>query len=131
MKYLSAVQEASDEIFLLAILSCLYSLVLEFVLSLDFGFISWEASCLFEILISYSRSEGRNPSAGYFFVPLQFGSQICSEGPNTSFQQIVGDSFLVPYCLGLLLPFPLWPNQVLHVIGLIFSKKYIFIYLGM
>ena len=69
LKYLSAIQETSDETFQLAILSCLYSLVLEFVLSFDFGFISWEYSYLFEILIGYSRSEWRNPSAGYFFEP--------------------------------------------------------------
>ena len=26
----------------------------------------------------------------------------------------------MPYCLGLLLLFPLWPNQLMHVVGLIF-----------
>ena len=62
-KYLSAVEEASDETFPQSILSCLYSLVPKFVLSFDFGFISWEASCLFEILIGCSRSERGNLSA--------------------------------------------------------------------
>ena len=55
------------------------------------------------------------------FFCLQFGPRIRSEGPNSSSRQIVGDSFLVPYCLGLLLPSQLWPNQVPHVISLIFS----------
>ena len=155
-----------------------------------FSFISWEASCLFEILISCSRSKLQNPSAGYFFCLqfglrictegpnsssliscsrselqnpftgyffclqfgprictegpnsssliscsrsklqnpftgyffcLQFGPQICTEGLNSSSQQIEGGSFLVPYCLGLLLPFPLWTNQVLYMVYLIFS----------
>ena len=36
LKYLSAVQEASDETFLRAIFSCLFSRVPEFVLSFDF-----------------------------------------------------------------------------------------------
>ena len=57
------------------------------------------------------------------FPAFQFGPRIRTEGPNSSSQQIVGGSFLVPYCLGLLLPFPLRPNQVPHVVGLIFSKK--------
>ena len=33
----------------------------------------------------------------------------------------------MPYCLGLLLPFPLRPNQVLHVVGLIFFLEINFI----
>ena len=60
------------------------------------------------------------------FMPLQFDPRIRTEGANSSSQQIVGGSFLVLYCLGLLLPFPLWPNQVLHMIGLIFFLEIIF-----
>ena len=56
--------------------SCLYSLVPEFVLSFDFTFISWEASCLFKILIGYSRSEWWNPSAGYFFQAFAVGPEF-------------------------------------------------------
>ena len=56
-----------------------------------------------------------------FFSVFQFGPRICTEGPDSSSQQIVGGSFLVPYRLGLLLPFPLKPNQVPHTVGLIFS----------
>ena len=47
-------------------------------LSFNFIFISWEASCVFEILISCSRSERRNLSVGYSFLPLQFGPLICT-----------------------------------------------------
>ena len=138
----------------------------------NFTFLSWEASCLFEILIGWWRSEWRKLSIGYSFLPLQFGlpirtfvwfwfyflggflpvwntyllfkkrvtkplcwlffpafriwSRIRTEGPNNNFRQIVGGSFLVPYCLGLLLPFSLWSNQVPHVVSfIIWSRKII------
>ena len=92
-------------------------------LSFNFTFISWETSCLFEILIRCSRSNCRNLFTGYSFLPLQSGPQILnspSEGTNSSSQQIVVGRFLVLYCLGLLLPFLLWPNQVPHMVSLIF-----------
>ena len=38
-----------------------------------------------------------------------------------------GSPFLVLHCLGLLLPSQLGPNQVLHVVGLIFSLEIFFI----
>ena len=37
-----------------------------------------------------------------------------------------GSHFLVPHCEGLLLPSPLRPNQVPHVVSLIFSLEIIF-----
>ena len=45
-------------------------------LSFDFGFISWEASCLFKIFISYSRSDKTHPLA--IFSYLQFCPRICT-----------------------------------------------------
>ena len=90
--------------------------------SFDFTFISWEAPCQFEILISCWRSEWWNLSVGYSFLHLQCGPRIRTERPNSSSRQIMGGSFLVLYYLELL-PFPLWPNQVSRVVGLIFSQK--------
>ena len=87
----------------------------------NFTFISWEASCLFKILMGSARSEWQNLFVGYSFLPLQSGPWIRTKGPNSSSRQIVGGSFLVPYCLRLLLPFPSRPNQVPHWVGLIFS----------
>ena len=44
-----------------------------------------------------------------FFPAFTVWSPSSYWGPNSSFRQIVGGSFVVPYCLELLLPFPLWP----------------------
>ena len=99
--------------------SCLCSLNFGCRLSFDFSFISWEASCLFKMLIGYSRSEWRNLSVGYFSC---FNSPVPNSyrEPKRSSRQIEGGSFLVPYYLELLLLFPLWPNQLSLVVGLIF-----------
>ena len=63
------------------------------------------------------------PFCWLFFLLWQSDSQIRTEVPNSSSQQIVGGSFLVPYCLGLLLPFPLWPNQVPQAVSLFFLRN--------
>ena len=81
LRYLSAIQEASDETHLLVIFSC-----------------------------------------------LRFGPRIRTEGLNSIPRKIVSGSFLVPYCLWLLLPFPFWPNQVPHVVGLIFFLRNKFLF---
>ena len=61
------------------------------------------------------------PFGRLFFLPLQFGPRIRAEVPDSSSWQIVEGSFWVPYCLRLLLLFPLWSNVVPHEAGLIFS----------
>ena len=48
---------------------------------LNFTFIYWEASCLFEILRGCSRSEWQNLPVVYSFFPLLFGLRIRTEGP--------------------------------------------------
>ena len=74
-----------------------------------FSFISWEASCLFEYLLAIQEVSDKIfllaifPALTVWFLSL-YG------GPYSSFQQIVRVNFLMPYCLGLLLPFPLWPK---------------------
>ena len=50
---------------------------------------------------------------------LQFRSPNSYWGSNSSLTR-GGRHFLVLHCLGLLLPSPLRPNQVLHVVSLIF-----------
>ena len=62
-----------------------------------------------------------------FFVPLQFGPRICTEGSISSFWQKGGSHLLVSHCLGLLLSSPIRPNQVQHVGSLIFFSNNFFI----
>ena len=45
------------------------------------------------------------------FLAFTVGPRIRTEGHNSSSRQIAGGSFLMPYCLGLLLPFPLWQKS--------------------
>ena len=74
----------------------------------------------------HSRSEWRNQSAGIFFLLLQFGPRLRTESSICSSWLKGVSHFLVLPCLGLLLPFPLRPNQVPHVVSLIFFLRYEF-----
>ena len=49
------------------------------------------------------------------------GPRIRTDSLNSSSKRV--SRFLVPHCLGLLLPSPLRQNQVPHVVSFIFSKK--------
>ena len=69
----------------------------------------------------HSWSEWRNPSAGLSFRAFGSGPQIRSDALNSSSKR--GSHFLVPHCLELFLPSPLRPNQVPHVVSLIFFLK--------
>ena len=60
----------------------------------------------------HSRSEWRNPSANLCFSYHQFGPRIRTEGSVLVLDKKWKSLFLVTHCLRLLLPFPLWPNQV-------------------
>ena len=73
----------------------------------------------------HSWNEWRNPSAGLSFRASNSGPRIRTDGLNGNSKR--GSHFLVPYCLGLLLPFPLRPNQVPHVVCLIFFLENFFI----
>ena len=59
------------------------------------------------------------PFCWLYFLAWQSGPLIRTERPNSRSQQIVRGSFVVPYYLGLFLPFLIWPNQVPHVFSLI------------
>ena len=52
------------------------------------------------------------------FSCFSSGPRIRTDGLNSSSKR--GSHFLVPHCLGLLLPSPLRSNQVLHLVSLIF-----------
>ena len=67
------------------------------------------------------------PFCWLFFSAFTIWSPSSYKGLNSSFRKIEGGSFLVPYWLRLLLPFPLWLNQVLQVVGLFPWKKWFFI----
>ena len=71
----------------------------------EFSFYFLRSFLLVSIPIGFSRSEWQTSLLTKFFPPWQ----VCPESPS-SFWQIVEDSFSVLYCLGLLLPFPLWPK---------------------
>ena len=99
----------------------------------DVYLVEFELSTFFNFTLFlrklHSRSKWRNPSASLsFFVSLQFGPRIRTEGQNSSSWQKEEGSFLVPYCQGLFLPFPLRPNQVPHVVSLIFFLRNKFLY---
>ena len=59
----------------------------------------------------HSWSEWRNQSAGLSFYAFSAVPRIRTEGQTSSSWLKGGGHFLVPHCLGLLLPFPLWSNQ--------------------
>ena len=62
-------------------LSCLTWCNFSSRLSFHFTLISWEASCLFEILIDCSRSEWQNLSVGYSFLLFILVSEFVLMGP--------------------------------------------------
>ena len=77
-----------------------------------FTFTVWNINRLFKKRVT-------KPFCWLKFSCLQFGPRIRTEDLNSN-SDIKRGSFLVPYCLGFLLSFPLWPNQVPHVVSLIF-----------
>ena len=79
-------------------------------LSLIFTFISWGAPFIKRVT---------KPICWLKFSCLySSGLRIRTDGLNSSSKR--GSHFLVPHCLGLLSPSPLRPNQVPHVVSLIF-----------
>ena len=94
-------------------LNSYFRLILVLFLGKLLAFIVWNIYRLFKKWVTKS-------FCWLIFRTFTVSLRIRTEGPNSCSRQIVGGSFLVLYCLGLLLPFQLWPNQVLHVVCLIF-----------
>ena len=75
-------------------------------ISFNFTFISWDASCLLKYISAVQEASDKTLLLAIFRA-FRIGPRIRTEGPDSSSQQRVGGSFLVLYCLGLLLLFPL------------------------
>ena len=116
VKYLSAVQEPSDETLLLAIFPA-FCLVPESYFRLILVLFLGKLLACLKYLSAIQEQNDKTLLQAIFFVPLQLVHEFVLRVPIVV---LVGGSFLVPYCPGLLLPFPLWPIQVPHVVGLIF-----------
>ena len=67
-----------------------------------------------------SRSVWRNLSGGLSFRAFSSVPEFVPRVWIVVFDKKEGGIVLVSYFLGFLLPFPLWPNQELHVVDLIF-----------